>query len=456
MASDAPSTRFIVIGGDAAGMSAAAQASRGRRPVQTTVFEQTEFTSYAACGLPYFVAGLIPDADQLVARSPEQHRANGIDVRTRTRATAIDTERKVVTYHSLDDDRTGEESYDQLLIATGASAIRPNLPGIDAKGVSGIHVIPDAVWLDEILSTRSPARAVVVGGGYIGLEMAEAFALRGLDVTMIEMLDQPMATLDPDMGARVADAIRKLGVDLRLGTAVTSFDADTDGWVRAVATPDGTVDADIVVLGLGGRPNVGLARDAGIPIGPSGAIATDARMSTPVEGVWAAGDCAESHHRITGKPAWVALGTHANKHGRVVGLNVSGTPAEFPGVIGTAITKVGDTEIARTGLSTSEAVAAGFDVVADTIDGSTRAHYYPDPATIAVKTVVERGSGRMLGAQIVGGPESGKRIDALAVAIWNEMTADEFGQTDLAYAPPFSPVWDPTMISARRAATRAD
>jgi NADPH-dependent 2,4-dienoyl-CoA reductase/sulfur reductase-like enzyme len=447
--------RMVVIGGDAAGMSAAAQATRGAERVEVVVFERTEYTSYAACGLPYFVGGLVPTSEQLVARSPEQHRANGIDVRTGHEVVAIDTGARTVEVRRLADGSTSTEPFDHLVIATGATPLRPPLPGIDARGISGIQTIPDAVALDAMIRERSPKRAVVVGGGYIGLEMVEAFLLRGLDVVVVEKADQLMSTLDADMAARVADSVRAQGADLRLGVGVEGFEVGADGWVRAVATGAGEVAADIVVMGLGVRPNVRLAADAGITVGPSGGIATTARMATSVEGVWAAGDCAESFHRVSRRPVSIALGTHANKQGRVVGLNITGTPTEFPGVIGTAITKVGPTEIARTGLNEREAAADGFDAVAGTIEGSNRAHYYPDPAPIAVKVVAERGTGRMLGAQIVGGPESGKRIDALAVGVWNEMTVDEFGQLDLAYAPPFSPVWDPTMIAARKTGDRA-
>ncbi|MEZ5406870.1 MAG: FAD-dependent oxidoreductase [Acidimicrobiales bacterium] len=447
--------RVVVIGGDAAGMSAAAQASRGVEPVELVVFEKGDFTSYAACGLPYLVGGLVPEANRLVARSPEQHRANGIDVHTGHEVVAIDVDDRTVEVRSRADGNTFRQPFDHLVIATGASPIRPPFPNIDAGGVAQLHTIPDATAIDRALRERPLRRAVVVGGGYIGLEMVEALRLRGLEVTLVEKLEQPMATLDADMGARVADGLRRLGVGLQLGVGVQGFEVGPDGWVRAVATEAGTTPADLVVLGLGVRPNAKLAADAGIDVGPTGAIATDDRMATSVPGIWAAGDCAQSHHRVSGQPAWVALGTHANKQGRVVGLNVSGTEARFPGVIGTAVTKVDDIEIGRTGLGEREAAAAGIDAVADVIEGTTRAHYYPGGAGMAVKVVAERGSGRMLGAQIVGGPESAKRIDALAVAVWNEMTVDDFAQLDLGYAPPFSPVWDSTLIAARRAGERA-
>jgi len=447
-------TRVVVIGGDAAGMSAAAQASRGAEPVELVVFEKGRFTSFAACGLPYFVGGLVHDSAKLVARTPEQHRANGIDVRIGEEVMSIDIERREVDVRVLEGGRTYREPFDHLVIATGASPIRPPFENIDAHGIFGIQTIPDAVMIDEVIRARSPRRAVVVGGGYIGLEMVEALQLRGLDVTVVEKLDQPMSTLDADMGARVAEGLRALGVDLRLATGVEGFERGADGWVRAVATAAGELPADLVVMGLGVRPNTRLAAEADIRIGPSGGIAVDARMATAVDGVWAAGDCVESFHRVSQRPVSIALGTHANKQGRVVGLNVSGSQARFPGVIGTAVTKVGTVEIGRTGLTEREAASAGFDVVADTIEGTSRAHYYPDGAALSVKVVAERGTGRLLGAQIVGGADAAKRIDALAVAVWNEMSADEFGQLDLGYAPPFSPVWDATLIAARRTGER--
>jgi NADPH-dependent 2,4-dienoyl-CoA reductase/sulfur reductase-like enzyme len=442
-------SRVVVIGGDAAGMSAAAQISRSGSEIEVLVFERSDYTSYAACGLPYYVAGLIGDENKLVARSPEQHRANGIDVRTGHEVISIDTVQRSVRVRDLATGTEMTEAFDQLVIATGASAVRPPFPNIDAHGVMNITVIPDALAIEEILRERSPRRAVVVGAGYIGLEMAEAFMLRGLEVTVVERLDQPMATLDADMAAELADQIRGLGIDLRLGVSVNGFEVDEQGWVTAVQTDAGAVPADIVVMGLGVRANSQLAADAGIVVGPSGAIATDDKMQTSVPGIYAAGDCAESFHRVSQRPVSIALGTHANKQGRVVGVNIGGGDLRFPGVIGTAVTKCGHIEIGRTGLTMVEAADAGFDAVASKITAGSRAHYYPDGAPMTVKIVSDTNSGRMLGAQIVGGPESAKRIDTLAIAIWSEMTVEDFSQTDLGYAPPFSPVWDPILTAAR-------
>jgi NADPH-dependent 2,4-dienoyl-CoA reductase/sulfur reductase-like enzyme len=447
--------RLVVIGGDAAGMSAASQARRRRSPSQLDIvaFERGSFSSYAACGLPYFVGDDVSGVDALIARSPEQHRANGIDLRMRHDVTAIDVERRSVRVRDLDAGAEHDEPFDQLVIATGARPRRPPLPGIELAGVHGVHTIPDALDLRSELATPSEQpRAVVVGGGYVGLEMAEAFLARGCAVELVHRGPQPMATLDDDMGRLVAEKMRALGIVLHLGATVTGFGAGADGRVGTVQTDRGDIAADVVALGLGIEPNIEIARAAGVAIGQAGGIVTDERMATDVVGVWAAGDCVETRHRVSGRSVLIALGTHANKQGRVVGINLTGGDTAFPGVIGTAITKVCAIEIARTGLSERECAALGIDHVAATIEGTTRAGYYPGADPITVRIVAARSTGRMLGAQIVGGAGAGKRIDAVAVAIWNEMSVEQFAQLDLAYAPPFSPVWDPLLIAARKAA----
>jgi len=435
-------------------MSAAATARRriGTDDLDIVAFERGNYTSYAACGLPYFVADVVPTADLLVARSPETFRSQGIDARTGHEVVAIDVDRRALRVHEAETGNETWEPFDQLIVATGATPVRPPLPGVDAEGVHGIQTITDGIALRDRIDDGGTERAVVVGGGYIGLEMAEAMVLRGLKVSLVEMAEQPMGTLDTDIGALVADALSGIGVDVRLGTSVQGFDVDGSGRLTGVATTEGDLPADVVVLGLGVRPDSALAAEAGLAIGVTGGIVTDRRMATSDEGVWAAGDCVETYHRITRHPIAIALGTHANKQGRVAGVNATGGYLAFPGVIGTAITKVCDNEVARTGLTEREASASGFSAVAATIDGSTRAHYYPDAARITVKVVAEQSTGRLLGAQIVGREGAAKRIDVMAAAIWNEMTAEEMSQLDLGYAPPFSPVWDPVLIAARKAA----
>ncbi len=441
-----------MIGGDAAGASAASQARKRQPDLDVVMFERGRATSYSACGIPYWISGAVPDEAALVARTPEQHRAAGIDVRMRTEVVGIDLDRRTVSWRALDGGASGTEPYDDLVYATGSVPMRPPVPGIDADGVYGVQVLDDGAALRAELDGGRVRRVVVVGGGYIGLEIAEACRVRGLEVTVVDMSATPIGTFDPDVGAFVAEAVRGEGIELVLSDGVAEVQVGDDGRACGVVTASGReLPADLVVLGLGVRPNVRLAKEAGIPLGVSGGVAVDARMRTQVPGVWAAGDCVESRHRLSGQPVVVALGTHANKQGRVAGLNIGGGYATFPGVIGTAITKICDTEAARTGLSSREAETAGYAFVTAVVDSTTKAGYFPGAQPIRVKMIAERRSGRLLGAQIVGREGSGKRIDALAICIWNEMGVDEVLSLDLSYAPPFSPVWDPVLIAARKA-----
>jgi NADPH-dependent 2,4-dienoyl-CoA reductase/sulfur reductase-like enzyme len=449
--------RLLVVGGDAGGMTAAAQARR-RRPdpedLDVVVFEKGEFTSYSACGIPYYVGGDVEDASELVARTPEEHRRRGLDVRTGSEVVGIDLDRREVTVLSTGGRPETREPFDRLIVATGATPKRPSIPGIDAAGVHGVQTLTDGIRLRESVDRSPPERAVVVGGGYIGLEMAEALHRRGASVTLVEGSSHPMPTLDADMAGDVADAIRNTGVDLHLGEPVREFEVDGERHVRAVLTEAGRYEADLVVLGLGVVPNSALARDAGIDIGPRGGVTTGPRMETSAEGVFAAGDCVEVIHRVTGQPVAFALGTHANKQGVVAGTNASGGALRYPGVLGTAVSKICAFEVACTGLNERDATAAGFDHFAVTVEATTRAGYFPDAKPIKVKLVCERRTGRLLGAQIVGEEGAAKRIDVLATCLWNEMTVDEMVWIDLSYAPPFSPLWDPVLVAARAAEAR--
>ncbi len=447
--------RLVVIGGDAAGMSAASQARRLMSPdaLEIVAFERSSHTSYAACGLPYLVGGLVKSQDRLIVRTPEQHRAKGIDVRTHHEAIAIDCAVRAVTVRNRDTGQEAIEHYDELLISTGASGITPPWPGIDAEGVLQLRTLDDAAEVVRRIDAGA-RRAVVVGAGYIGLEVAEGLLARGLDVTVVERLDAPMAAvLDADMAGGVADAMRAAGIDLRLRTAVTGI-TTAAGRVTAVETAAGPLAADFVVIGLGVRPNSELAQAAEIGVGKTGGIIVDDRLHTGTPHVWAAGDCVESRHRITGWPVVIALGTHANKQGRIAGTNIAGGQAAFGGVLGTAITRFQGVEIACTGLTEREAGAAGFDAVGVVTETSGKAQYFPGAQPMKIKVLAERGTGRLLGAQIVGGEGAGKRIDVLATALWNNMTVAEIGGMDLSYAPPFSPVWDPVLLAAGKAASR--
>ena len=448
--------RLVVIGGDAAGMSAASQARRLRGPddLEILAFERGTTTSYSACGIPYWVAGLVEERDDLVARSPEEFRQRqDIDVRTGHEVTAIDPDARCVRVRDLGTGTEADHGYDEVLIATGAEPLRPPVSGIDAEGVFGVQNLDDGERILDAVAARDPQTAVVIGAGYIGIEMAEAMLLRGLQVHVVELAEAPMVRMGPELGGRIAEEMRELGIHVHLGVPVEAVNRGADGWVSSVVFGGRELACDLVVLGAGTRPASGLAREAGIPVGPSGGIVTDRRQRTPVDGVWAAGDCAETFHRVSRQPVSIALGTIANKQGRVAGLNLGGDYGTFPGVLGTAITRICELEIALTGLDEDEARHAGFSPVTATVDSTTRAHYFPGAEPITITMVAERGTGRLLGARILGREGAGKRIDVLAMAVWNEMTVDELSQVDLSYAPPFSPVWDPVLRAARASAS---
>ena len=446
---------LVIIGGDAAGMSAAMQARRMRPELSITAFEEGPTTSYAACGMPYYVEGLVETVDDLVTRRAEVFRKkHNIDARVLHRVERIDINKKTVQVRDLEADSTFPQTYDQLMVATGATPIRPKkLPGIDAEGIHTLSILPDSERIRREIEQRSLRSAVIVGGGYIGLEMAEALLARGLEVSLVELLPQVMSTLDEDMADLVADGIRKMGVTLYLGEGVESFQTN-EGRVTGVKTSQRLLAADLVVLAIGIRPNVALAEEAGIPLGETGAIRVDDRLRTGAPDVWAAGDCVESFHLVSGRKIFIALGTVANKQGRIAGTNIGGGEARFPGVAGTAITRVGETEIARTGLTVREAGKLEIETVAAFHKGRTKARYFPDAGPMAVKVVAEKRTGRFLGGQIVGAPGAGKRIDVFATALHAGLTVSEMRYLGLAYAPPVSPVWDPILGAVGKAADR--
>ncbi|MEW1723062.1 FAD-dependent oxidoreductase [Streptomyces sp. NPDC093109] len=448
--------RMVVIGGDAAGMSAASQARRERSPAELEIvaFERGHFTSYSACGIPYWVGGDVTERAALIARTPEEHRERAIDLRMRTEAVEIDVPGQRVRARDLD---TGAESwtgFDKLVVATGARPVRPALPGIGAPGVHGVQTLDDGQALLDTLARTEGGRAVVVGAGYIGVEMAEALLKRGYEVTVVHRGEQPMATLDPDMGRLVHAAMDSMGITTVGGSAVTAILTGADGRARAVVTEDAEYPADVVVLGIGVEPETTLAGAAGLPLGAYGGLLTDLSMRVRGHGnIWAGGDCVEVLDLVSGAYRHIALGTHANKHGQIIGANAGGGYATFPGVVGTAVSKVCALEIARTGLREKDADRAGLRYVSATVESTNSAGYYPGAAPMTVKMLAERRTGRLLGVQIVGREGSAKRVDIAAVALTAGMTVERMTTLDLGYAPPFSPVWDPVLVAARKAVT---
>jgi NADPH-dependent 2,4-dienoyl-CoA reductase/sulfur reductase-like enzyme len=386
----------------------------------------------------------------LVTLTPEVFRKErDIDARILHEVTELDLKARRVHVRQLDAQKEWWEPFDQLMIATGALPIRPAVPGADAEGIYGVHTLESGIALREVVDQQKPKRAVVIGGGYIGLEMAEALIRRGLEVSLVERAAQVMVTLDPDMGALVSEALMAVGVTLYREESLEGFEVK-DGKVQGVVTDQRTLPVDIVILGMGVRPNTALAKGAGIPLGEKGAITVNERQQTDVEGVWAGGDCAQSFHLVSKRPIYIALGTVANKQGRVAGINIGGGTAAFPGVVGTAVSKICAEEVARTGLQEREIEQLGWEYVSEKIESRTRAGYYPEAGRITVKVLAEKGSGRLLGGQIVGQEGAAKRIDILATALHAGMKVQEMVNLDLSYAPPYSPVWDPVLMAARQ------
>ncbi len=437
--------RLLVIGGDAAGMTAATNARRARADLDIVTIEQGAYTSYSACGIPYLVGGAVEQLDDLVVRTPQEFRdKHRIDVRTRHQVVSIDLDARRVEVRALDQNRTFHLGFDLLHLATGAVPVRPDLPGIDAPWILGVQNLMDAARLLEAV-TDAPRRVVVVGGGYIGLEMAEAFVDRGAQVTLVDGAAQPMRTIDVDLGEQVADVLRGYGVEVRCGSRVEGFGD------HVVHTADGDLPADLVVLGIGVTPAAELAAQAGLALGANGAVQVDHRQRTSAAGVYAAGDCADTFHLVSRERVHIALGTVANKTGRVAGVNLGGGYASFPGVVGTAVTRVCEVEIARTGLSQDEARRAGFEFVVGTAEATSRAGYYPGAKAVTARVLAERVTGRVIGAQIVGADRVGKRIDTMATVITAGLTVAQVLDLDLGYAPPISPLWDPFQVAAQNA-----
>mgnify|MGYP000403936722 CR=1 FL=1 len=437
---------FVVVGGDAAGMSAASKAKRVNPELDVIVFERGSWVSYAACGMPYYVKGEVADLDDLVAMTPEEFRqGRDVDLRTGHEVIEIDPEAESVTVEG--DGERFEQPYDHLLIATGATAIEPPFDGLDLDGVFTIHDMDEAAAIDDYVGEHSPDSAAVVGGGYVGVEMAEALSARGADVHLYEMLPHVLQPFGETVASVVEDQLREQGVDLHLDTTVSGFAGDDR--VDRVVLDDESRPADVAVVGVGVTPNVDLAADAGVELGETGAIATDEYGRTNYENVYAAGDDAEARHVVTGEPDHVPLALTANRAGRAIGQTVAGDPEPVGAIAGTAIVKAFDLGAARTGLLDEDrAREAGFDPVSVSISASSRAHYYPGGSELTVTLVADRGSGRLLGGSIVGA-EGAKRIDTVATALTMGATVDELRDTDLAYAPPFSPVWDPVLTAAK-------
>jgi len=441
---------LIIIGGVAAGTKAAAKARRDDPDLKITLYTEGRHISYSACGMPYYIEDIIKDEKKLIVRTPEYFKEKeNIDIFIRHRVTKILPEEHRVEIINLE---TGEKFFDQyskLLIATGARAFVPPIDGVELKNVFVLKEIEDAVAIKE--AVNSSRNVVIAGGGYIGIELLESFSAYNTDITMLERAPQILNNFDADFASQVQNYLTgQKNIKIITNDGIKRLIGDDNGFVKQVETDNGNfIDADVVILAIGVRPNIEVAKDAGIEIGEAGAIKVNPRMQTNIADIFAAGDCTETINMVTGKNVWIPLGSTANKMGRVAAINITGGHEEFKGVLGSMAVKAFDFTISKTGLSEKEAKEQGYDYVLAILTHRDKSGYMPDAQDITIKMLAEKISGRLLGAQIIGKGNADKRVNVIATALTAKMTVEEFMQTDLSYAPPYSSSIDPLLVAAQ-------
>ena len=439
--------KIIVIGGMAAGMSASSKAKRDNPDLEIVVYTQESGVSYGACGLPYYLAGHFEDAEALRVRQVEDFTKKGVTVKINHKVVKLITKEKRVLVKDLETGREFWDNYDKLVFATGSRNFLPPVPGIDLEGVFSLKTADDGKSIDEYLRQESIERTLIIGAGFIGLEVAESLIHRGKKVTILEVAPYVLSNFDQEMGDIVQKELEQKGIECFVEESVQEIKR-TDN-VLVVKTDKRTLEVDFVLVSTGVVPNSELAKEAGLDLGIRNAIRVNSYMETSDPNIYAAGDCATTFHRLYNKDAWIPLGTTANKQGRIVGKNLAGNKARFDGIVGTGIVKVFDLECARTGLNEREAKGLGVEFETVLVASVTKPGYYPGSEGITCKLIAEKGTGKILGGQILGGTGAGKRIDTLATAIYAGLTVNEIQALDLAYAPPFAPVLEAFQRAAK-------
>lgn len=446
--------KLIVIGAVAAGTKAASKAKRDNPNLEVRIFTKERYISYAGCGLPYYVGGIIKEKQELLVRSPEDFKnEQGIDIYIDHEVKKIDASEKKVTVENLKSGEISEFPYDKLIIATGASPIVPPLENVNLKNIFTLRSVSDAFAIRELLDSGKAKKAVVVGGGFIGLETAENLKHRGMDVTIVELVPHILPPFDEEIALYAQNHMVSQGVNILTGEKVTGFEG-TDGRVTIVKTSAGDIEADMVILSIGVRPNTGIAVEAGIEMGVTRAIKVNKYMETNIKDIYAAGDCAENTNLITGKPAWYPMGSTANKTGRIAGHNAAMENQEealkesLEGVLGTTIVRLFDVNAAKTGLSERDAIKEGYEIETILVPANDRAHYFPGYKQIITKLIVDKITHKVLGAQVIGEGVADKPIDTIATAITLGARVEDLAKLDLAYAPPFSMAMSSTILAA--------
>ncbi len=441
--------KVVVIGGVAAGMSAASKIKRIDKDAEVIVYEKGGFLSYGACGLPYYVGGFNDDYTKMIARTKEQFDKMGIQTHLHHEVLKVIPQEKQLLVRNHETGDIFIDQYDKLMIGTGAAAVKPPIPGIDKKGVYQLKTLEDGLRLKEVAKDPNIKKVVIVGGGYIGIESVDAFLHLGKDVTCVEFADRILTPFDEEISNLAVQELLSKQVKLQTSEKVIAIEGDTQ--VRAVQTDKATYEADLVVLAIGVRPSTEFLKDTNIQRAPNGALIVDRQMRTSLPDVWAAGDCSVVYHKGLEENSYLPLGTVANKCGRIAGENITGKHTKFIGALGSAAIKVCDLEMGRTGLGEAEAKRLGINYKTVVISAYDHPAYYPDQTPITIKLIYEVGTKKLLGAQTAGMKGAVMRVDVFAVAIHNGMTTDELGMTDLVYAPPFSGVWDAIHIACNAA-----
>jgi NADPH-dependent 2,4-dienoyl-CoA reductase/sulfur reductase-like enzyme/rhodanese-related sulfurtransferase len=443
-------SHIVIVGGTACGPKTAARTRRLDPHCRITLIEQGKNISTATCGLPYYVSGVIRQRNNLlVVNETFFKNVLNVDVLLHTRATAINRRERTIDVIDLNINKASSVPYDKLVIATGSMPVLPDIPGIDLAGIYTLTRISDADVLREMVLPDRAKRAVVIGAGLIGLETTEALVERGLHVTLIEALNTILpAMLDFEIARYVEKHLKNKGVTFLPGQRVTRFDGNDKNRVCRVVTGEDILETDIVIIAIGVRPNVNLARDAGIEIGATGGIAVNEYLQTNDPDIYAGGDCIENIHRITGRKVLAPLGSTANKHGRIIGANITGGKESFPGVMGTAAVKVFNCNVARTGLNENQARELGYDVVTSIAPNNEYASYYPGGKEVVVKLVADRANGKLLGGQVVGTGDTSKRADVIVTALTFGAGINDMANLDLAYAPPYNSAMDPLHVAS--------
>ncbi|MBQ1448776.1 MAG: FAD-dependent oxidoreductase [Coriobacteriales bacterium] len=441
--------KVIIIGGVAGGATAAARLRRLDESAEIIILERTGYVSYANCGLPYFLSGVIADEGKLTLQTPASFKERfNIDVRVRNEAVAIDPDAKTVTVRRLEDGSEYTEDYDALVYAPGARATRPDMPGADDERILTMRTVEDTFRIRQLIEARNPRTAIVVGGGFIGLEVAENLVEAGIAVTLLQRSDQVLRPLDRDMASLIHNKLRAAGVDLRLGTPVVGYERPGEGeGMRVITEEGGVLEADLVFIGLGTTPDTVLAKEAGIELGRKGAVVVDDHMRTSAPDIYAVGDAVEIVNSVSGQKALIPLAGPANKQGRIAANNICGIDDVYTGSLGSSIVKVFDLTAAATGLNSSGAKAAGIDFDSVVLRPASHATYYPGSSSITMKVLFEPATGRIIGAQALGKEEVAKQVDVFATAITAGMTAADLEDLDLAYAPPFSSAKSPVNMA---------